>query len=103
MSMKIVAVILFIVACIALYFGGGWLFIMPRFPGESYFTFERLLYGVGSTLLAAGLLTLVGWIWTRSDSRISPCKAIVNSFRWAVAAVGLFWLALMVIGGIRQD
>jgi hypothetical protein len=102
MPLKITAGALFVGACVALYFGAGWLFIMPRFPGESYFTLERILYGIGSTLLGATLLVAVGWIWTRSGSSLRLQKAIVNAFRWAMAAVALFWIALMVIGGIRQ-
>lgn len=102
MPLKITAGILFAAACLALYFGAGWLFVMPRFPGESYFTLERMVYGIGSMLLTVALLVSVGWTWTRSGSGPTLRKAISNSFRWAMAAVALFWLVLMVIGGIRQ-
>ena len=102
MPVKIIAGTLFIGACVSLYFGAGWLFIVPHFPGESYFTVERMLYGLGSTLLSASLLVTAGWTWTRSGSGVSLRKAVMNAFRLGIAAVGLFWLALMVIGGIRQ-
>lgn len=102
MPLKIAAGILFAGACASLYFAAGWLFIVPHFPGESYFTLERMLYGIGSMLLSVILLVSVGWTWTRSGSGLSLRKAIANSFRWAMAAVALFWIALMVIGGIRQ-
>jgi hypothetical protein len=102
MSMKIISGLLFITTCVSLYFGTGWLFVMPRFPGESYFTFERMLSGIGLTLLSAALLVTVGWLWTRSGSAVGLGRAVANSFSWAGGAIVLFWLALMSIGGIRQ-
>ena len=102
MPLKITAGILFAGACASLYFGTGWLFMMPHFPGEGYFTLERMLYGIGPMLLSGALLVSVGWTWTRSGTSLSLRKAIISSFRWAMAAVILFWSALMVIGGIRQ-
>jgi hypothetical protein len=98
MPLKIAAVVLFAAACLSLYFGVGWLFLMPRFPGESYFTVERIVYGVGSMLLTVALLVSVGWAWTRSGVGLTVGKAISNSFGWAMAAVALFWLLLMVMG-----
>ena len=104
MPLKITAGILFAVACLSLYFGAGRMAVRrARFPGESYFTLERMVYGVGSMLLTVALLVSVGWTWTRSGSGLTLRKAVGNSFRWAMAAVALFWLVLMVIGGIRQQ
>ena len=101
MPMKIISGLLFIPACVSLYFGTFWLFVMPRF-GEGYFTFERMLSGVGLTLLSAVLLVTVGWLWTRSRSAVSLGKAVANSFSWAGGAGMLFWLALLIMAGIRQ-
>ena len=53
MQLKMFSGLMFSTACVLLYFGAGWLFVMPRFPGESYFTLERLVSGLGSTLLTA--------------------------------------------------
>ncbi len=103
MPLKITAGILFATACLSLYFGAGWLFVVPRFPGESYFTLQRMVYGFGSMLLSLGLLVSVGWAWNRAGTGLTLRKAIGHSFRWAIAAVALFWLVLMVIGGIRQQ
>ncbi len=102
MPLKIIAGIVFVGACVSLYFAAGWLLIMPRFPGESYFTLERMLYGIGYTILALALIASTGWIWSRSGSSLRLQKVIVNAFRWAVASIALLWIALMVLGGIRQ-
>jgi hypothetical protein len=92
---------MFSIACVLLYFGAGWLFVMPRFPGESYFTLERLFSGVGSTILSLALVAGAGWTWSRSGSA-KASVAIKVSFSLAVGLIGLFWLVLMIIGGIRQ-
>jgi hypothetical protein len=91
---------MFSTACVLLYFGAGWLFVIPRFPGESYFTFERLFLRLGSTLLSLALLGGAGWTWSRSD-KTSASVAITRSFSFAVGLIGLFWPMLMIIGGIR--
>jgi hypothetical protein len=52
MPMKIISGFLFVAACVSLYFGSGWLLVMPRF-GDSYFTPERMMSGVGLTSLRA--------------------------------------------------
>ena len=100
--MKIVSGILFAGACVALYYGSGMLLVVPGYPGESHFAAKRMLYGILPTLLSAGLLASAGWFWARSGSAVTLTKAIANSFSWAIAAVALFWIALMIIGGIRQ-
>ncbi|MBZ5580369.1 MAG: hypothetical protein LAP40_27765 [Acidobacteriia bacterium] len=100
--MKIISGILFSGACFLLYYGGTMLLLVPGYPGESYFAAKRMLYGALPTLLSAGFLVSAGWLWTRSGSTISLKKAIANSFSWAVGAVTLFWLVLVIIAGIRQ-
>ena len=101
MRLRMFSVLMFSAACVLLYFGAGWLFVMPRFPGESYFTLERLLSGLGSTLLSVALLGGAGWTWSRSG-KTSASVAIKRSFSVAVGLIGLSWLVLMIIGGIRQ-
>lgn len=102
MPLKIISGLLFIGACVALYYGTGMLLVVPGFPGESYFALKRMLYGVLPTLLSAALLLASGWLWTRSGSGINLRKAVANSFSLAVGAVVLFWIGLLVIASIRQ-
>jgi hypothetical protein len=101
MRLKLCSGLMFSTTCVLLCFGAGWLFLMPRFPGESYFTLERLFSGLGSTLLGLALLCGAGWAWSASD-KTSASVAIKRSFSFAVGLIGLFWLVLMIIGGIRQ-
>lgn len=78
------------------------LLVVPGYPGESYFAAKRMLYGILPTLLSVALLFTVGWLWTRSGSSVGLGKSIVNSFSRAVGSLVLFWIGLMIIGGIRQ-
>ena len=101
--MKIVSILVFIGACVLLYFGSGMLMVVQGYPGEGYFAPRRILYGVLPTILSAALLVSVGWLWTRSDSAVSLRKAIANSFAWALGAIGLFWIGLLIVASFRQD
>jgi hypothetical protein len=102
MFLKLCSALLFVAACVCLYFGSGWLLILPRFPGESYFTPERLMSGVGLSTLGIVLLFGCGWAWSRL-SRLTPASiAMRKVFSLAAGVVALFWLTLMIIGGIRQ-
>jgi hypothetical protein len=101
MLLRTCSIVLFLGGCVSLYFAVGWLFLMPGFPGESYFTFGRMLPGGGYTLASALALILAGWVWGLA-SNVTTGKAIGNSLRFALAAVVLFWIVLFVIGGIRQ-
>ena len=102
MLLKIVSGLLFIVACISLYYGTAMLFLVPGYAGESYFAANRMLYGLLPVLLCIVLLVFCGWLWTRSGSAVNLWKAIANSFSWAVVTVVLFWIGLLVVAGIRQ-
>ena len=102
MPLKLCCALLFVAACVCLYFGTGWLFIMPRFPGESYFTSERIVSGVGLAALGLVLLFASGWAWSQSSHSTPTIIAVKNVFSIAAGVLALFWLALMIIGGIRQ-
>lgn len=86
----------------SLYFGAGWLLVVPQFPGEGYFRLERTLSGFGLTLLSAAMLAGAGWLWTRLGAGVHSGKGIANAFSREGAAFVLFWIAPMIIGGIRQ-
>jgi hypothetical protein len=100
--MKIISGILFTGACVALYYGSGMLLVVPGYPGESYLVAKRMGYGILPILLSAALLTSAGWLWGRSSGTVSIRKAIANSFSWAVGAVILFWIGLLIVASIRQ-
>lgn len=100
--MKALTVVLFFGACVLLYFGSGMLLVVPSYRGESYFSTGRILYGVLPTVLCGVLLTIVGWLWTRTGSRIGLRKAIVKSFCLAFASIGLLWLILLVIARVKE-
>lgn len=102
MSMKILSLLLFVIACIALYAGAIMLLFVPGYPGESYFAPKRMLYGIPPTVLSIVLLVAVGWVWTRSGSTIRLSRAIKNSFLCAIGTLTLFGIVAMIIGGIRQ-
>ena len=102
MPMKIISGLLFIGACVALYGGTVMLLFVPGYPGESYFTAKRMLYGIPPVILSIASLVSAAWIWTRSGSAISLRKAIARSCSWAVGVLLLFGIVALIIGGIRQ-
>jgi hypothetical protein len=101
MPIRLVCVPLFIGACVLLYFGSGMLLVVPSIPGH-YFDLKLLLYGVLPIVLSATLLATVGWLWTRSGGSLNLGKAIGRSFSFAIAAVLLFWIGLIIIADLRQ-
>jgi hypothetical protein len=96
---------LFLGACFLLSGGAAELFMIPGDAGESYLKSLltwRFLAGVLPTLSGVGLLTLVGWIWDRSNGSLNLRKAIESAFAFAVAAIVLFVIGLMIVLQIRQ-
>jgi|HubBroStandDraft_1064217.scaffolds.fasta_scaffold839307_2 hypothetical protein len=79
--------------------------MVPGDAGESYlkslFSW-RFLAGVLPTLSGVGLLTLLGWIWDRSNGSVNLRKAIESAFAFAVAAIFLFVIGLTIVLQIRQ-
>jgi hypothetical protein len=102
MQLKFVSILLFVVACVVLYFGTGMLFVVPGYPGEGYFVRKRILYGLLPTMSSAGLLVAVGWLWDRSSKPEDCGKYVKRSFLYAMAAISLFWLGLIIIADFRQ-
>lgn len=104
-KLRLACVPLFAGACFLLCGGAAELFMIPGDAGESYLKSLltwRFLYVVLPALSSVGLLTLVGWLWDRSDGSINVRKAIERAFAFALAAIFLFWIGLMIVLQIRQ-
>ena len=101
--MRAVSVTLFVLACALLYYGTAELFFVPRHLHDSYFTPARVLYGVLPTLLSSALLTSVGWLWARSHGSTNFRRPIIAAFRWAIGAVFLFWVGLIIVADLRRS
>jgi hypothetical protein len=80
---KITGVLLFVAACVSLYFGSFWLLVMPRFPGESYFTPERMMSGVGLTSLSGALLVGSDGCGRVREAKSASERPVANSFSLA--------------------
>jgi hypothetical protein len=102
MPVRTVCALLFVAACVSFYFGSGWLFMLPTFPGEHYFSRERMVPGLGFSALGIVLVIIAGWMWARISGTLSLGTAIGNCFSFAGAAVILFWMSLIIIGAVRQ-
>lgn len=105
MRIKLLCIPLFIGACALLYYGGVMLLLVPGNPGESYLKSlyqGRFLYGVLPTLSGGVLLATVGWLWNRSNGSADFKMSVIRTLSYAVAAVFLFWLGLMVVANIRH-
>lgn len=100
--LKVTSILLFAAACVMLYFGTGMLFVVPGYPGEGYFVTKRILYGLLPTISSAGLLVAVGWLWGRSSKPEEYVRYVKRSFLYAIAAISLFWLGLIIIADFRQ-
>lgn len=101
--MKFLTILLFLVACISLYYGSGMLLLDPRFRGESYFVRERIVYGVLPTLSSVALLVATSWMWVRSGGSVTFGKAVCISFALAATAIILFWVGLTILANVRQS
>lgn len=99
---RLASILLFAAACVLLYFGTGMLLFVPGYPGEAYFVTKRVLYGFLPSVCSVAFLVAVGWLWSHSSNSEDHWKYVRRSFLCATAAVSLFWLGLMIIGGFRQ-
>jgi hypothetical protein len=102
MQLKFASILLFAAACLLLNFGTGMLFVVPGYPGEGYFVTKRILYGLLPTVCSAALLVAVGWLWSRSSKPEDYMKYVKRSFLYAMVAISLFWLGLIIIADFRQ-
>ena len=100
--MKIASAVLFALACSLLYYGTAELFFVPRHLHESYFARDRVLYGVLPTLASGAVLVVVGWLWARSRGLIDFRRTIIAAIRYAIGAVVLFWVGLIIVSDLRQ-
>ena len=76
------------------------LFLVPGYPGESYWKSmfaERFLYGVLPAVASIILLVIVGWLWNRSSGSPGVVIAISSSVLLAWGAILLFWIVIVVI------
>jgi hypothetical protein len=101
MQLKIVCATLFVAACVLLCIGSGTLLLVPPYQGR-YLTAGKVEYGVVPALGAIVVLTVVGWLWTRSGSALSLRKAVERSISWAIGACVLFYLIAAFIAARRQ-
>ena len=62
MQLRVISTLLFIAACVLLYFGTGMLLVVPGYPGEAYFVTKRVLYGFLPCVCSGTLLIAVGWL-----------------------------------------
>ncbi len=100
--MRALAVSVFIIGSVLLYFGSGMLLLMPGRPGERYFVSGRILYGVLPVIASAVLAYAAGWLWTRPAGGAGLRKSTIYSFALSCAAVFAIWMALLVFGSFRQ-
>ena len=88
-----------------LYFGITMLLFVPGYPGESYLKSlfaGRFLYGVLPGTLGVALLVTVGWLWDRSNDSRNLGKAIGRSFSFALAAILLFGIGLIIVADLKH-
>jgi len=103
MGIKVLSIGIAVVACGLLYFGTGMLLLVPGFPGESYFTSGRMIYGAVPTMSSAALLVLAGWLWSRAVGDTEWSKFVGKAFSWAIAAVVVFWIGLIIISQFQHN
>jgi branched-subunit amino acid permease len=101
-KLKVACVPLFVGACFLFCWGATTLLMVPGDLRESYLNTWRFLYGFLPTLSGLGLVTLVGWLWNRSNGSITLRKAIEGAFALLFAAIFLFWIGWMIASEIRQ-
>ncbi len=99
--MKTLGVIAGLLGCVCLYIGAFVLLLIPRFPGEIYLAWHRILYGVAPTASSLGLLALAGWFWSRAGGPGTLGTYIQRAFLGAVGLVVLFWIGLIVIANLQ--
>jgi ABC-type dipeptide/oligopeptide/nickel transport system permease component len=103
--LRIASVPLFIAGCVLLYYGSAMLFLVPGDPYESYwqsmFT-GRFVYGILPALASVILLMFVGWLWDRSSGSLDLGKTIGRAFLFAVGAIVLFWIGMIIRVDIRD-
>lgn len=102
MVTRVTTVLLFGAACFLLYYGGTMLLFVPGYPGEGFFVAGRLLYGVLPFVAGLALLVGVGWLRTRRNASSGLWRSVGRTYSWAAGFVVLFWIALMIIAGVRQ-
>ncbi len=99
----LVQVALFLAACALLYYGSVMLFLVPGSPHEAYFQRNRVIFGVLPVLLSLGLLVAVGRVSKGlANERRSVRGGIVNLFAYAIVAVVVVHLGIMVLAGFLQ-
>ena len=83
-----------------LYYGSAMLWAVPAFTG--FDATNLIVYSVLPTLLSATLLIAVGLLSARTRSLVIAKKTIGIAFSRAVAAVGLFWIGLIIMSNLAH-
>jgi hypothetical protein len=90
-------------ASVLLYYGAGFLLIVPGVPGEPYLVKERWLHGV--LPLAAGVLAMGASTWlalTEAESRTGFVGELKRSFRYAGIGSTVVFLVLCAFDIFRE-
>lgn len=98
---KVLSIVAGIAGCACLYFAAVALLMIPGYPGESYLNWFRVVYGLVPAFLTLTLLTLAGWLWSRSGGPASVETYIQRAFLAAFGAVLLFFACLVVVGRLK--
>jgi hypothetical protein len=87
----------FIVGTTLLYFGGTMTFLVPGYPGESFFQKDRLLLGIVPLLAALALFILAAWFFRsiRFPKASGPTLPVMIAY-FFFGAIGVLWLSFVV-------
>jgi hypothetical protein len=80
-------------------------FLVPGYPGESFFQKDRLLLGVLPLLAAMAILSVAGWLFLRSSpspkSNKGPTLPAMIAYCF-FGSIGVIWLVFLVVALIHQ-
>jgi hypothetical protein len=82
-----------------LYYGMVMSFLVPGYPGESFFTVSRFTYGVLPLLTGVVLVFFAAWIWKCTTETDFPV-VVKRFFIGAFGALALFWTVLIIIAKV---
>jgi MFS family permease len=102
---KFTCAVLFAGACFLFYYGTAMLFLVPGYPGENYLKSlveGRFLYGVVPFLSSIGIIAFAGWLWDRSHESHNLRRSIGRAFSFAIGAIILFWIGLIILADLRH-
>jgi hypothetical protein len=95
--MKAALVVLFLMGCFSLYYGGTMLLLVPGSPGEVFLNRDRILYGGIPLVVGVGAVMIAGQLWGRANSsglrrRFGASAAVVVGTLVVVVGYGVLIL-----------